>query len=85
MLSPWKLIYYICRHSKLCKIYLPTSHISTNDLSHAPCFGMAHAHQQQYLSKVFFSSKNLKQNHEIIYNDPFTINLHHFVDDNADA
>ena len=35
--------------------------------------------------KFFFSSKNLKQNHEIIYNDPFTINLHHFVDDNADA
>ena len=35
--------------------------------------------------KFFFSSKNLKQNHEIIYNDPFTIDLHHFVDDNADA
>ena len=33
----------------------------------------------------FFPSKNLKQNHETIYNDPFTIILHHFVDDSADA
>ena len=35
--------------------------------------------------EFFFPSKNLKQNHETIYNDPFTIILHHFFDDSADA
>ena len=35
--------------------------------------------------EFFFPSKNLKQNYETIYNDPFTIILHHFFDDSADA